>query len=502
MLFNSYLFIFLFLPAALFLFFVARSSHRKLQFLLAASIIFYAFWSFADAFILLTSIFTTFSVSFFISKCKSHQAANVGLFFGIASNLSLLIYFKYTDFLLAVIFGELTSASLGGIEYANPDLPLGISFFTFQQIGYLLLVHRRQVFVPTLVEYSTFVAFFPQLVAGPIADARHLLPQLKRFQTWKPKAFLMALAGFTIFSMGLFKKCILADNLGIFSDRYFDGASVGNDFSTLDAMFGATSYTFQLYFDFSGYSDMAIGLGLLFGIKLPLNFFSPLKSRNVMIFWRRWHITLGRFINETVFTPLTLFVFRKVPGSLKFQTANFNIIEFAPTVFVFSLLGLWHGAGLTFIIFGIWHGLGVYWCSLARNKDWFSLDLFSAVSLNFVFVVIGFLIFRAENVDTLFSFFESIRALDFFGTNQQDSIFTAYELMFFVSCGLIVFSFPSTSQIMARFIDLRGATYTIQLKNPKFYWRPTMLWAVFSAMLFAISISTLTTNKTFLYFQF
>ena len=325
MLFNSYDFIFLFFIPVVIVFYFFRPKNILLAtwFLIVASVVFYAQWNLVHLGVLLGSIVINYSFSVWLLKTSYNRNWLVGFMVGL--NLLPLAYFKYSFFL------HVSDHSL--------VLPLAISFFTFQQIAFLVDTYKGRVKVDGFKEYLFFVLFFPQLVAGPIVHYNELIPQIKqpRFLHFNKSNFN---AGLVLFSIGLFKKVVLADSLGLIANNAFSDSSL----SSYEAWRGIVAYSFQIYFDFSGYADMAIALALFFGIKLPVNFNSPYKSKNIVEFWRNWHITLSNFLKDYIYIPLG--------GSrVKIGRQAFNLLA------TMGLGGLWHGAGWNFIVWGIAHGV-------------------------------------------------------------------------------------------------------------------------------------------------
>ena len=299
------------------------------------------------------------------------------LIFGIVANLSLLGYFKYADFFIE----NFNIVVQTNINLFNLLLPLAISFFTFQQIAYLVDSYRQETKEYDFLNYALFVTFFPQLIAGPIVHHSEMMPQFAN--KWNAvKKYRNIALGLFIFSIGLFKKVVIADTFAVWASAGFDTATTLNLF---EAWATSLSYTFQLYFDFSGYTDMAIGIALLFNIKLPINFNSPYKARNIQDFWRRWHITLSRFLRDYVYIPLG--------GNKKgsFRTYS-NLLA------TFIIGGLWHGAGWTFVFWGFLHGM-----ALVIHRAWsnlgFKMWTWLAWLITFNFVNIAWVFFRAKEWD-------------------------------------------------------------------------------------------------------
>ena len=312
------------------------------------------------------------------------------LIFGIVFNLSLLGYFKYTDFLIE----NFNLAFNSNAELLNLALPLAISFFTFQQIAYLVDSYRQETKEYDFLNYALFVTFFPQLIAGPIVHHKEMMPQFAKTRN-KVKNYRNIAMGLFIFSIGLFKKVVIADTFAVWATAGFDIATTLNLF---EAWATSLSYTFQLYFDFSGYTDMAIGLALLFNIRLPVNFNSPYKATNIQDFWRRWHITLSRFLRDYVYIPLG--------GNRKggFRTYS-NLMA------TFVLGGLWHGAAWTFVFWGFLHGL-----ALIIQRLWSKLGIklwtWLAWLITFNFVNIAWVFFRAKEWDDALKVLSSMFSLD------------------------------------------------------------------------------------------
>ena len=270
------------------------------------------------------------------------------LIIGLAVNLGALGFFKYANFFIET-FSTLNGQSFNSLTII---LPLAISFFTFQQIAFLVDVYRNKATETDLLTYCLFVTFFPQLIAGPIIHHSEMMGQFKKTVARGQELWDNLAVGLSIIALGLFKKVVLAEKMSFWSDRVFNTAQMGSDPTFIEAWVGVICFTFQIYFDFSGYSDIAIGLSRLFGIRLPLNFDSPYKARNIVDFWRRWHITLSRFLRDYIYFPLG--------GNRKGP-----VRRYVNLMIVMALGGLWHGAGWTFVLWGILHG-----AYLAINQFW------------------------------------------------------------------------------------------------------------------------------------
>ncbi|HEB9337233.1 TPA: MBOAT family protein [Campylobacter coli] len=414
MVFSSYEFIFIFLPITLIIFYILKAcNYLSLAkfFLVCSSLFFYAFWKFEYLFILLSSMLVNFLLANAILK-KENQTKQILFFLGIAFNLLLLGFFKYTDFLLENFntFSQIIKLDFN-IPLPHILLPLAISFFTFQQIAFLVDCYKRKniedlkvknSYKIDLLDYSLFITFFPQLIAGPIVHHKEMMPQFhilskeKSLINWEYVA-----KGLFIFSIGLFKKVFIADSFAVWANAGFKLAENGGVLNIFEAWGASLAYTFQLYFDFSGYCDMAIGLGLFFGVILPINFNSPYKALNIADFWRRWHITLGKFLRDYLYIPLG--------GNRVGRIVNLR------NLFLVALLsGIWHGAGWGFIIWGILHAAAMvvhriysFW---ANGKNFLNSKVYKIFAwfITFNFINIAWVFFRSENLSGAISILKSM----------------------------------------------------------------------------------------------
>lgn len=392
MLFNSYEFIFFYLPIVAFGFFwIAQTSHRYAALWLGlASLFFYGWWNPQFVFLLLGSITFNYVMGYQIGHVRGQSLVKSKwiLTAAIVSNLALLGYFKYTNFFIDTI----NQVSGTGWSISEIILPLGISFFTFTQISFLVDVYRGIAKEYDFVHYLLFVTYFPHLIAGPVLHHKQMMPQFAETKTYKLNLHNVNI-GLTIFSIGLFKKVVLADQFAQYSDPVFNMVAAGQEPQLLEAWIGALAYTLQLYFDFSAYSDMAVGLSKIFNVNLPINFYSPYKSANIIEFWRRWHMTLSAFLKDYVYIPL---------GGNRYGVSR-RYINLLATMLIG---GLWHGANWTFVFWGGLHGVYLIinhgWQGLSNKlslpKSWY-LNVMS-VGITFMAVVVAWVFFRAENFDT------------------------------------------------------------------------------------------------------
>lgn len=377
MLFNSYEFILLFLPLIWLLYFGLKNPRMRLWLLAISSYFFYGYWNYKFIPLLLFSTLVDFFVGKKIGKLADRKKSKKWLLLSIVVNLGFLGFFKYANF-----FAE-NLALIGGnsAEFIPWDivLPVGISFYTFQSMSYTIDIYRGN-FKPyeDFLAFSTYVSFFPQLVAGPIVRHDELVPQL--LEPSQPESSKVVI-GLQRFILGLAKKVIIADSIGNAVDQTLIHIT---DLSTLEAWMCALGYTFQLYFDFSGYSDMAIGLGRLFGLNFPENFNSPYKSKSITEFWRRWHMTLSFWLRDYLYISLG--------GNRKGKSRTyFNL------VMTMLLGGLWHGANWVFVVWGLFHGIMLAVERLFKGKN--IVPRRFRLPLTFLMVVIGWVVFRSPDLE-------------------------------------------------------------------------------------------------------
>jgi D-alanyl-lipoteichoic acid acyltransferase DltB (MBOAT superfamily) len=444
-----------------------KNNEIALSFLVIASLFFYGYWEPKYLILILSSVL----FNFLIGKKLNSGNNKTLLFFGVASNLFLLGYYKYTDFLL----NNLNSIFHLDISLQNIVLPLAMSFFTFQQIAFLVDSYRGETRDYNFGHYMLFVSFFPQLIAGPIVHHKELIPQLTKLN--KNIDFDKVSKGIAIFTLGLFKKVMLADQLSIVANRLFSGTQV-ESLTTLNAWAGSLSYTFQLYFDFSGYSDMAIGLGLLFGVVLPINFNSPYKSTSIIEFWRRWHITLSHFLRDYLYISLG--------GNRSGKTRKYL------NLFLTMLLGgLWHGAGWTFVAWGALHGSYLiinHFFRYLQNKFNFKLPKLLSLLITFLSVVIAWVYFRAQNIEQA----HQILTRMFMYFETTDYIFKNSQLNLIFIAGFISFALPNTQDLILN----NKKVFKIQFNQN------TACSIVISLLLITTIYSMIGSVSEFLYFQF
>ena len=497
MLFSSYTFLLQFLPTTALAFAAARlhSPRAGIMVLAGASLIFYGAWKPAYLLVLLASIGCNFWLGLQMEDPLRRRRFGT---LGVILNLAVLGYFKYTNFL----FDSFTTLTGTPLPFVNVVLPLGISFFTFQQIAYLVDVMRGAKVERDLVSYTLFVAFFPHLIAGPLVHHAEMIPQFKRARSGR--SAMLAARGLAIFAAGLFKKVVIADNLAQFVTPVFAHLDAGGGVSTQWAWLATLSYTLQIYFDFSGYSDMAVGLALLFGIRLPVNFRSPYKATSIIEFWRRWHITLSRFLRDYLYIPLG--------GNRLGETRRFQ------NLMVTMLLGgLWHGAAWNFVIWGGLHG--IYLCINHLWHRWRGeaatnslVTRLASWAVTFFAVVIAWVFFRAKTATGAFQILGSLFGFEA-GSSAYGSpgilrvmdlpILVGEPLLLLIgACAVaaalaIALALPNVPQLF-RYREYRRAPE----RGLAVRWRPNAAWALLTALALAISLFGMWQRLEFLYFQF
>jgi len=490
MLFNSYVFLLIFLPVCVLGFRAAMRQggvQLSLSWLLACSLFFYGWWDPRYVLLLLASIGANFAAAQLLRRASGRPRKAL-LAAGIAGNLGLLGYFKYAGFFAR------TLAPVLGTDGSGWDLvlPLGISFFTFQQIAYLVDTSRGNTPARGLFPYALFITFFPHLIAGPITHHGELMPQLDARTRERARAADFSL-GLAILVVGLVKKVILADSVARYASPTFAAAELGASPSFAEGWLAALAYTLQLYFDFSGYSDMAIGLALLFGVRLPANFDSPYKAVSIVDFWRRWHITLSRFLREYLYIPLG-------------GNRRGPVRRYAYLMITMLLGGLWHGAGWTFVAWGGLHG-----AMLVTNHAWRALRhrlgvaaaapgswrLAAGRALTFVCVVAAWVLFRSHSWDGATRILGAMAGQN--GFELADSFETSRALRLIAPLLLVVWLAPNTQQIFASgkpVLDPQPAPARLLL------WRPTPLGASGLAIVAVLVLLGISSASEFLYYQF
>lgn len=516
MLFNSYVFILLFLPITLLGFHLLcrlKQHYGAVLWLTSASLFFYGWWNPIYLVLILGSIAFNYTVGLILDRTSSKAVLTLGAL----ANIALIGYFKYANFFVDNINANFST----DIHLERIILPLAISFFTFQQIAYLVDAYSGKLGRCGLINYCLFVTFFPQLIAGPIVHHKEMLTQLSKNVLDQLKSKNLTV-GLSIFFIGLFKKVVLADTIAEYATPVFDVAEQGIALTFFEAWGAALAYTFQLYFDFSGYSDMALGIARMFGVILPLNFYSPYKASSIIEFWRRWHITLSRFLRDYIYFPLG--GSRKGP-----QRRYLNLL------IVMTIGGLWHGAGWTFVLWGALHGLYLcinhLWSDLRKHRRAHDHDpdgirgKVIARIFTFICVIVAWVLFRSDTITGAGHFYTAM-----FGGNGislpaemvagpasiLQNIGFRFDGMFIdgsfgdakrggwliISMLLITWFAPNTSELFKKEGPALGIESFKDERRWRIYWQSSWPWLVTIALIATLALMLIQKQSEFLYFQF
>ncbi|MFT7618391.1 MAG: alginate O-acetyltransferase complex protein AlgI [Planctomycetota bacterium] len=481
MLFNSYLFIFVFIPVVLLGFGIlaVRAKRPALIWLTLVSLFYYGFWNPTYLGLLAVSVFVNYGIGRTLGRLREPHRRPM-LIFGVILNLGLLGYFKYANFAVENMVRAFD------FDWSLPPivLPLAISFFTFQQVAFLVDAYRGETREYNFLDYVLFVTFFPQLIAGPIVHHKEMMPQFARLRL-RLRSKNLAI-GSSMFVIGLAKKVLLADTMAGFASPVFTATENGLTPDLATAWIGVGAYTCQIYFDFSGYSDMAIGVARLFGIRLPLNFASPYKARSIVEFWRRWHMTLSRFLRDYLYFPLG----GNRCGALR---RHVNLM------LTMLLGGLWHGAGWNFVVWGGLHGSYLVanhlWANM-RPEVWSRAKLYRAASrlLTFVAVMVAWVFFRATTFESA-----SLILSGLLGSGQAIEAHLIIDTVDawgpLLACLAVAFFLPNSQELMSAGASIEGA-------QKSWAWRPNPLWALGLTGLFFWSVWNISNYSEFIYFQF
>ncbi len=477
MLFNSYVFMLAFLPVTLIGYFLlgrlpARVELNKL-FLVLASFVFYGYNNPSYVPIIVLSILVNYALSQMMLRSDKKAVRLPLMLLGLTLNLGVLFYFKYYDFFVE----NLNAALKADFTLMHLMLPLGISFFTFQQLSYVIDSYKKAVPRYNILDYALFVTFFPQLIAGPIVLHSEIVPQFANEKN-RHFSFDNFAPGLYAFALGLFKKVVVADTFAVAVEA---GYATATGLNTPEAWLVAIGYTLQLYFDFSGYCDMATGIGLMFNIKIPLNFNSPYKSLNIREFWQRWHITLSRFLTNYIYFPLG--------GSRKgLARTCVNLM------IVFLASGLWHGAGWLFLLWGLLHGAAsVLYRLFKRQFD--ALPPALQWLMTFVFVIVAWVFFRATSLSDALTILRAMFAMEFGPVSKE--IVSAFALP-----GGILSGYNSVIMLAWYVLAIVSCLGIKNVYEKTMAFRPTLISAALTVILILYCTLCLSNVSVFLYFNF
>ena len=515
--FTSELFLFGFLPitvAVYYLIALTPLHPLRLPFLIAATLAFYARGTAHFVPLLLASVLANYVMGTAMTRARPPVARTL-LWLGVLANLSTLLWFKYAPAMAASV-----SDTLGiDLRLAQAILPLGISFYTFQQIAHLVDLYRGRIERPRALHYFAFILFFPQLLSGPISLSREMVPQLAR-RPDRARVPTDLLVGLSIFAIGLAKKTVLADTFALWSGPMFDAAGTGAHPGAAMAWGATLAYTLQIYFDFSGYSDMAIGVARMLGILLPLNFHSPFRARSVVELWRRWHITLGRFVQTYIFQPLAVPLTRFAVDRDFGERGTMILATLVPTMLAMLIIGAWHGASWTFVLFGAMQG--VYMCA---NEIWSEVKrrrrmrkdaehgpvrrtvAMIATTLAFALATVPF---RSADLATAGRVWRAM-----LGIGAPGEAWSAWPVLvplggwalmpvLLIGFG-IIYLLPNTQQIMDRATPALewGKWRTMDPAPIRIAWRPTLGWSLAIGALLMLGLAFVARGTTqFVYFRF
>lgn len=514
MLFNSYEFIFVFLPLILIgCYFTQKYLDQRftLALLVVASLIFYAHHVVEYLNLMIFSVVFNYLCALLISKNLDKRSSRAFSYcaLGVTVNLGLLGYFKYADFFIETL-SYLLDVQIPTLRLI---LPIAISFYTFQQIAYLIDVYKNEAREPSFLHYAFFVTFFPQLIAGPIVHHKQLIPQLDIFKPFQRDNLAMGLA---IFVLGLAKKILIADTMSHYVTKVYDAVDAGIEPSFIESWVGSIGFTFQIYFDFSAYSEMAIGLALILGLRLPVNFMSPYRARSMIEFWRCWHITLSNFLRDYVYIPLG--------GSRdKLTRTIFNLMS------VMLVGGLWHGASWTFVAWGGIHGVALSINHALRVlKINLNVPAIIAFPAMFLYLNLTWVFFKAETfgsamrilkgmvgmndviipeayeskLEALIPLLEPILALDFVYFGEVPLYEDNIQILQYLTILAIVWFMPNTLQWTGYDKTVVASSVTQKFVMKRFAFSLSPFYAVFISTLALLSVLFMYHGEEFLYFQF
>jgi alginate O-acetyltransferase complex protein AlgI len=460
-----------------------------------ASVVFYAIWNTPLVLLLFGSIGGNYVFSRALPDSSNPKRI---LWLGIGANVLLLGVFKYGGF-----FAEAASV-VPGVNWAITGiaLPLAISFFTFQQIAFLVDVYRGLVVETSFRRYFLFISFFPQLIAGPIVRYEQMSPQLGKNLLGGITSKNLAI-GLTIITFGLGKKVILADGLAGYVDPFYEAVAGGYEPQIIESWLISIAYSFQIFFDFSGYSDIAVGLGMLFGIRLPVNFMNPYRSSNLILFWRTWHVTLSSFLRDYLYIPL---------GGNRVSVPRWYV-----NIFLVMLIGgLWHGAAWTFVAWGSVHGIGLAVNHFVRRaRGGTAMPAFVGWGLTFVFATLAWVLFRADNFDTAGTVLGAMAGMNgslsslnptvIIGDLETMKYFGKVIVMFVGVAGFFAVLFPDTYQILGSNYGLNEGRSAFRFIRWNVLWKPSIKYGVIVTALLVIGLSQLLLRadaNQFIYFEF
>ena len=488
MLFTSPVFLFAFLPITLAGFLIAlrlNATRLIVPWLLAASMIFYAWWSPAFLALLVGSTLVNWLCARAMETRARQSFERKAIFIaGLVWNLGLLAVFKYADFFIDTV-DRVTGANWALLHII---LPLGISFFTFQKIAYLADIHAGHAVAGRLMDFALFVFFFPQLIAGPIVHHAEIMPQLRKLAAGhRDGDFAEHIAvGLSLLAIGLFKKIVIADQIAPFSTSVFEMAAGGKSIGLALAWQAALAYTVQLYFDFSGYSDMAIGLARMFGVRMPANFDSPYRATSIIDFWRRWHMTLSRFLRDYLYFPL---------GGNRTGPKR----RYVNLMLVMLLGGLWHGAGWTYVVWGGLHGFYLFVAHLWRNSVGLAVPAIVGWALTMLAVIVAWVFFRAPDMGSALNVLAGMAGLHGGAAMSGEQAQVLAKIAALIIAAAVL---PNSQQMLRAFQPVLDKVAEPSGVLARLQWRPNAGFGALTALVFLAALLFSWKSSEFLYFQF
>ena len=494
--FQSYVFLFAFLPLTVAGYYACAKAFgypRARLWLIAASLVFYGYHSLPALGLLLLSIGFNYGVS--VLMARRRPLAGRLLVLAIVANVVYLGTFKYLDFAI----DNLNALAHLSLAHVALIFPLGISFYTFFQIAYLVEFSAAQAAPDSPGGYVLFAAFFPYVTAGPLVMRRDMLPQIAAGLAVLEPLAVRLIAGLTAISFGLFSKLVVADGLAPSVDAVHARLHAGGALSSSDALFAILAYPLQLYFDFAGYSTIALGLAYMLGFRLPLNFNRPFRADSIIEYWRRWHMTMTRFFTNFVYTPLAVALTRFALRAGLPEGVRFGLVVFLPTIFTFTVAGLWHGAGWTFVVFGLIHGVALAVNHLWREYELPRLPKPLAWLLTMATVTTALVFFRAASVPAALSIGRAA-----FARAGGESVVPHPALGFALLAALLLCAIvlPTTQQLLGEYRLALDAAEPEPLPFAQLRWKPSAVWIAATAVAFTIAVLSITSTTEFLYYKF
>ncbi len=495
--FQSYVFLFAFLPPAVAGYYACAKAFgypRARLWLIAASLVFYGYYSLAALGLLLLSIGFNYGISLLMARDRARAGRLLAL--AVVANVAYLASFKYLNFAI----DNVNALAHAGIAHVALVFPLGISFYTFFQIAYLVQFRAAESAPDKPDEYLLFAAFFPYVTAGPLVDRRDMLPQIASGTAVREPLAIRLIAGLTAISFGLFSKLVVADGLAPSVNAVHAKLHAGGALGASDALYAIAAYPLQLYFDFAGYSTIALGLAYALGFRLPLNFNRPFRAVSIVGYWRRWHMTMTRFFTNFVYTPLAVRLTRFALRAGLPEWARFGLVVFVPTVLTFTVAGLWHGAGWTFVVFGLIHGV-----ALALNHVWREYELPRlpkplAWALTMLTVVTALAFFRAASVGEALALLRAALGRAGAGESVVANPLLAFALLAaLLACAIVL---PTTQQLLGEYRLALDDAEPDPLPFARLRWKPSAMWIAASAVAFTLAVLSIGSTTEFLYYKF